>query len=275
MSRLAVTDLRYAYDDHEVLKGVSFEARPGELLAVLGPNGVGKSTLFRCMLGLLPHYKGRIEVDEKSIKEYSSAALARKIAYVPQSHYPSFNYSVFDMVLMGTTAVTHQLSSPGPEENTLADRAIDQLGITHLRNRGYKQVSGGERQLVLIARALAQQARLLIMDEPTANLDFGNQLRVLSQVRQLARDGYTVIQSTHSPDHAFQFADRVLAIKDGVVEACGPPDEVLTSELVGDLYGIRVQVIRNEVGTRTCVPVFGELSRHLDQPGPQNTGKPY
>jgi iron complex transport system ATP-binding protein len=146
------------------------------------------------------------------------------------------------MVLMGTTVQVGQFSAPGSAQEEQARVAMEEMGITHLAERGYQQISGGERQLVLIARALAQKARIVIMDEPTANLDYGNQLRVLGRVKSLAKRGYTIIQSTHSPDHAFLFADRVLALHDRRIAACGTPGEVLTSELIHKLYGIKVRV---------------------------------
>lgn len=239
----------------QVLNDVSFAALPGELLAVVGPNGVGKSTLFRCMLGILHGYTGQIEIEGEALQSLSAEALARKIAYVPQSHSPSFNYSVQDMVLMGTTAQMGPFSSPGEPQKETAQQALEMLGIQHLATRAFLRISGGERQLVLIARAIAQKAKVIIMDEPTANLDYGNQIRVLGKVKELAQSGYTIIQSTHSPDHAFWFANRVLALKDGRVAALGPPAQVLTPQLISSLYNVEVQV--EAMGSSFgCVPVL-------------------
>jgi iron complex transport system ATP-binding protein len=253
---IAVKDLSFSYGAHRVLDGVSFTAQSGELLAVLGPNGVGKSTLFYCLLGLSRPGGGEILLGGKPVGAAPPSELARQIAYVPQSHAPTFNYSVFDMVLMGTTARVGGLSAPGADELALADEALERVGIAHLRERGYLRISGGERQLTLIARALAQQAKILIMDEPTANLDYGNQLRVLSRVKALTREGYTVVQSTHNPDHAFLFADRVLALKDGRVAALGTPREAVTEELIESLYGVRVRLRENEDGRIFCEPML-------------------
>ena len=252
---IEVKNLTFSYGNHRVLNEVSFEAADSELLAVLGPNGVGKSTLFYCMLALQRPEAGVILLDGKPIHEIAPSQLAHRIAYVPQSHAPTFNYSVLDMVLMGTTARVGGFSAPGAEEVKAARGALERVGITHLAARGYLRISGGERQLTLIARALAQQARVIIMDEPTASLDYGNGLRVLSQVKELAKDGYTVIQSTHNPDHAFLFADRVLALNGGRVAAHGAPRECLTEDLIKELYGIRVRLRESEDGHTLCEPV--------------------
>jgi len=228
---------------------VSFSAKPGELLTVVGQNGAGKSTLFYCMLGLKRADSGDIFVGDRNIQEFRPIDLAKEIAYVPQSHAPTFNYTVFDMVLMGTTSQISQFSSPKAKQTEAVEAALERVGIADLAERGYLRISGGERQLVLIARALAQNARTLIMDEPTANLDYGNQLRVLSCVKSLAKSGYTIILSSHNPEHAFLFADRVLALKDGAVRAAGAPADVLSAELLYSLYGVPVSLRVTETGT--------------------------
>ena len=203
---IEVRDLRFGYGSGEVLRGVSFTAPTGQLTSVLGPNGVGKSTLFRCLLGLLKGYGGSITIDGEDTRRLSARRLAKKVAYIPQSHYPSFNYSVFNMVLMGTTSQVSLLSSPGEKQRQAAEEALERVGVGHLRDKGYTNISGGERQLVLIARALVQDAKVLILDEPTANLDYGNQIRVMEQLRALNAQGYTVVQSTHNPEQAFLFS---------------------------------------------------------------------
>lgn len=259
---IQVEGLGYAFKKKQVLSDVSFEQQPGSLLCLLGPNGVGKSTLFRCMLGLLPGYTGRIMINGRDARECSAGELARQVAYVPQSHAPAFSYSVLDMVLMGTSSQFSLLAVPGKKQRLLAAEALEQVGIAHLASRSFLHLSGGERQLVLIARALAQQARILMMDEPTANLDYGNQLRVLACVKELTRTGYTVILSTHNPDQALLFADQVLALSDGRVCAYGPPDQVITEELIEALYRVQIRLERlhdNQIAV--CIPRFAiELS---------------
>ena len=252
---MTVQDVSCRYGERRVLENVSFTARTGELVSILGPNGVGKSTLFKCMLGLLKGYTGRVSIDGGDIRGLTPAGLSRKIAYIPQSHYPAFNYSVFDMVLMGTSAHVGAFAQPGLKEAETARQALERLSIADFAHRDYMRLSGGERQLVLIARALAQQSRILIMDEPTANLDYGNQMRVLSQIRALAEDGYTVVQSTHNPEQAYLFSHTILAMQVGRIIAQGPPQAVLTSALIQDLYGIDARVESLDGGrVRVCVP---------------------
>lgn len=254
---IEVKNVSFSYDERPVLRNVSFCANEGEMLCVLGPNGVGKSTLFNCILGLLKPKNGEILLEGSSVQSFSARELARKIAFVPQSHAPTFNYSVFDMVLMGTTAHVGGISSPGAQQMKLAEDAIERVGITHLKKRGYMQISGGERQLSLIARAIAQQASLVIMDEPTANLDYGNQLRILIRVKELVNsEKLTVIQSTHNPDHVFLFADRVLALIGGQVAAFGTPEAAVTEELIESLYGVKVQLDKSFGGRMACRPVL-------------------
>lgn len=250
-----VKNLSFSYRARSVLTNVSFTAERGRLLSVLGPNGVGKSTLFRCILGLLKGYTGQILVDGADAKSLTARELARAVAYIPQSSYPAFSYSVHDMVLMGTQSRFSPFSSPGREGERLAAEALERLGIESLAHRAYTKLSGGERQLVLIARALAQQSPILLMDEPTANLDYGNQMRVLSKVRALTEEGYAILQSTHNPEQAYLFSHEILAMKDGSVLARGVPEEVLTAGLVRDLYGVEVEVesLRNDK-MRVCIP---------------------
>ena len=183
------------------------------------------------------------------------AELSHRVAYIPQSHTPIFNFSVFDMVLMGTTAQLPRFSSPGKQQIQLAEAAMERMGIAHLRDRGCGNISGGERQLALIARAIAQQAKILVMDEPSASLDYGNKLRVMETVKSLTRDDYTVIQSTHDPDQAYLYSDQILALFDGKILACGSPKETISSELISTLYGVDVEVCsmhRDDV--RVCIP---------------------
>ena len=252
---IEVTNLSFSYGENQVLDDINFTAQDNQLLSVLGPNGVGKTTLFRCILGLLTGYKGQILLDGIDIKGLGIEEMARLIAYIPQFHYPSFNYSVFDMVLMGTSVQVSAISSPGVKQKKLVDAALKRVGIYHLKNRGFTRISGGERQLVLLARALAQEAKILVMDEPTSNLDFGNQVRVLTEIKSLAKEGYTIIQSTHNPDQTFLFSDRVMAMKDGKVMAWGTPAEIYTEDLIYNLYGVEVEMESlYQDKARVCIP---------------------
>ena len=250
-----VQNLCFSYGEHEVLRDVSFAVEYGEFLSVLGPNGVGKSTLFRCMLGLLKPSAGAAYVDGQCVAQLGARQLAEKIAYIPQSHSPAFNFSVYDMVLMGTTAQTGSFASPGKRQRSLANKALDRLGIFHLADRGYANLSGGERQLVLIARAIAQEAKVLVMDEPSAALDFGNRMRVMRTVKGLTQDGYAVIQSTHDPEQAYMYSDKILALSGGRVAAFGTPQETITGDLISTLYAEAVEVcsMRGD-SIRVCIP---------------------
>ena len=252
---LNVERLSFSYGAREVLNDVSFSAENGQFVSVLGPNGAGKSTLFRCMLGILKPSAGRVTVEGQPVSALSPAELARRVAYIPQSHDPAFPYSVLDMVLMGTTARLGRFSSPGAAQTARAESALERLDIAHLRDRGYAGLSGGERQLVLIARALAQQAKILVMDEPSASLDLGNKLRVMQTVRGLTRDGCAVIQSTHDPDQAFYYSDKILALREGRVLAWGTPRDVIQSGLISHLYGVEAEVCSlREDRVRVCLP---------------------
>lgn len=252
---LEVRNLSFSYGEHPVLDDVSFSLEDGQVLSVLGPNGVGKSTLFHCILGLLTPQAGEILADGRNIRTLSSRELAQRIAYIPQSHNPAFHFNVLDMVLMGTTAQLGYFSAPGQKQLEQAQTVLEQLGISHLAQRGYAHISGGERQLCLIARAMVQQARILVLDEPSANLDYGNRIRVMQTLRALAKEGYAIIQSTHDPDQAYLYSDRILALCRGKVLAWGTPRETISNSLISRLYGVEVEVCSLREDTfRVCVP---------------------
>ena len=252
---IEVKDLCFSYGEREVLHGVSFRAEQGEFLSILGPNGVGKSTLFRCVLGLLRDYTGSITVEGRDAKSLSIREAAKLVAYIPQSSHPAFNYSVRDIVLMGTTSGLGTFSTPKKEDVRRVEEALEKIGISHLAERCFHRISGGERQLALIARALVQRAPVLMLDEPTASLDFGNQLLVLTQARELAREGYTVIQTTHNPEQSYMFSDRILALRGGEVLTEGRPKDVLTSDMMRQLYGVEVEVSSLfDDRARVCTP---------------------
>ena len=240
---IEVRNVSFAYlRGKTVLDDISFQIPDGEFVCLLGPNGVGKSTLFKCVLRLLTGYSGEIFVDGADSVSLSAKELSRRVAYIPQSAAAIFNYTVRDTVLMGTTAMTNGLRSPGKKEEAFVDQALKLLDIEYLKDRMFTRISGGERQLVLIARALAQQARILLMDEPTANLDYGNQLRFLEQIKTLSASGYTILESTHNPEQAFWYADRVLAVHGGKLIADGKPTEVMDAALLKTLYQIDVSI---------------------------------
>lgn len=254
---IEISGLRFSYGERPVLRDVSFTAEPGELIALLGPNGAGKSTLMRCMLGFLKNYTGQIRIDGQEICQLSRGALSKKVAYIPQSAPAVFNYSVLDTVLMGATNSIGMIGSPGAEHERRAMETLESLGVAHLAKRGCEELSGGERQLVLLARALIQDAGVLVMDEPTANLDYGNQNRVMERVSELAGHGYTILFSTHDPNQALLYASRALTLWDGAILTDGPPKLAMTEETLRTLYGIAVRrctLSASEGGMTVCVP---------------------
>ena len=250
-----IENLSFAYGTHQVLKNISLEVGDGTLVNVLGPNGTGKSTLFRCILGLYTSYHGSIIVNGKDISKLNIRERAREMAFIPQSHKPVYDYDVVDVVLMSSGAGSGAFFSPKKAHVDRALDALERVGIGHLAHRPYTRISGGEQQLVLIARALAQNANTIIMDEPTSALDYGNTVRVLSCVRQLSTEGLTVIQSTHQPDQAFLYADKTLVLFEGEVLAYGSPKDAITAELISKIYGVEVEVNSlHDDRVRVCVP---------------------
>ena len=255
--RLEVKDLSFSYGDNKVLDNVSFSSSGGEAIAVLGPNGVGKSTFFKCILGFLPIRKGKIEIEGKDVSIMKGKELSKYIAYIPQSSSPVFNHTVLDSVAMGMNNQIGLFSTPGEKEREKAAAALDRLGILKLKDRGCLNISGGERQLMLIARAMVQDARIIVMDEPTSSLDYGNSYRVMETIMSLSKDGYTILFSTHDPDAAMRYSDRVIAFYKGEIIRDGKPSTVLNTDVLSTLYSINV-AIRNvrvrEKEYSVCIP---------------------
>ncbi len=260
---LAAEALDFGYPGYRVGQGVSLHLAAGEVLALLGPNGSGKTTLFKTLLGLLPRQGGRLLLDGRELGALPRAVVAQRVSYVPQAHGGFFPYSVREMVLMGRTAHLGLFAVPSRRDRELVDEAIARMGLSALAEAAYTRISGGERQLVLIARALAQAATLMVMDEPTANLDFGNQMRVLERIRALAAEGIGVLLSTHDPDQVFLCAHRVALLRGGALLACGVPAEVMSDARLRELYGVDVSVatvLAGAVQRRVCLPLFGDRS---------------
>lgn len=238
---IEVKNLTFSYGKNKVLKGVDFRADKGELIAVLGPNGAGKTTLFRNLLGFLKPSSGEILINGKPVESYSEKELAGRIAYIPQNFNPAFNHTVIDTVLMGVTSKLGLFQSPSEEDEKHANDVLKTLGISELANSGCMKISGGERQLMLIARALLQNAGILVMDEPASSLDLANTNKVLNCIKSLSDKGYTVFMSTHNPQNALQYASRILCIKEGkIIHDCKP--EELTSSMIEEMYGVKVSI---------------------------------
>jgi iron complex transport system ATP-binding protein len=247
-----IQDLGFAYGEATVLHDLTMAAVPREVFAIVGPNAAGKTTLLRCIERILTPRTGTIRIDGRDLKSLSARDVSRRAASVPQSHAPAFPYAVQDVVLMGRNPHLGVSAQPGPHDVTVAEEAMDELGIRAIAARPYTQLSGGQLQLVLLARALAQEAHVLLLDEPTAHLDFRNRHLVLSTIRDLAvRRGLTVIMTVHDPNDAMQYADRVGLVSDGGLIALGTPDEVLTADNLGRLYGMPIDVLTD--GTRRVI----------------------
>lgn len=257
--KLEVRNATCGYEGKTVFSGISLELSTGDSLCLLGPNGVGKTTLFKTILGLLKLQAGKILLDGADIARWSRRELATKVGYVPQAHTPPFPFKVVDVVVMGRTAHLSAFSSPGTEDVAIAEDALTTLGIDYLKDRAYTEISGGERQLVLIARALVQKPDFLIMDEPTASLDFGNQIKVLHQIKKLVREGNMgIIMTTHFPNHAFFCASKVAVMGKDNTFSVGSADEVITEDYLKKVYGVAVKIItvgEQDGGTKVCVPV--------------------
>ena len=243
---LSIDDLSCGYGDKHVIDDFSLDVETGEIVCLLGPNGVGKTTLFKTILGLLPRLGGSVLLDGRDASGFTPKELARLVAYVPQAHTPPFAFTAHDVVVMGRLAHTGFFSSPRQEDHEVADEIMEQLGISFLANRTYTELSGGERQMTLIARALAQQPRFLMMDEPTASLDFGNQVQVLSAIKHLSESGLGVIMTTHVPDHLFQCEAKGVLLLRGGECLKGSAEELLTTENLERAYGIDVMILDSE-----------------------------
>jgi iron complex transport system ATP-binding protein len=248
--------LAFGFPGRVVGRDVSFSLAAGHVMCVLGPNGGGKTTLFRTLLGLLASQGGNILLEGKPLSTLSRREIARLCGYVPQGHGAYFAYTVREFVLMGRTAHLGAFSVPGKRDREIAARALESLGISHLCEKPLTEISGGERQLVLVGRALAQEPRLLVLDEPTASLDFGNQVRVLQQISALSAAGMSIVFSSQDPDHAFLTAQRALLLGEGRAMALGAPAEVIRADTLEQLYGVSVQVLRLQNGGHTCLPAL-------------------
>lgn len=256
---LEVDQVRGGYGGGDVVKGVSCCADAGDILCLVGPNGCGKTTLFRLLLGILPITGGGIRLDGQDVRSFSPRELASRIAYIPQYHTPIFSYTVLDVVVMGRAAQFSAFEAPKAADREAAFAALEKLNATHLANRKYTSLSGGQRQLILIARAICQSAKIFVLDEPAANLDYANHQLLMEVVADLARKGYCVVMSTHSPEHPASIGTRVLLMRDGQVAAFGPPEQVITPACLEPVYGIEIDVVtvRDRYGARRtiCLPV--------------------
>lgn len=233
----------FSYPRREVLKDINFTVDSGEILSILGSNGIGKTTLLRCMMGLMPWKSGRTLIDGKSLEQFSHRELWKKISYVPQAKGAALAYSARDMVLLGRSAHLGTLEQPGEKDMEIVEKAMKEVGVGHLADKDCNKMSGGELQMVLIARALATEPQLLILDEPESNLDFKNQLIVLNTICDLAREHHiSVIVNTHYPAHALKISDKALLLLQGNKSFYGRAEQVVNEENMRRAFGVNVSI---------------------------------
>ena len=271
---LDIRDYSFSFGQEPLLRDLSLSVDAGEIVCLLGPNGVGKTTLLDCVLGFHRNFSGSVTLCGKDILSYSRPQLAAKIAYVPQLHKPSFPYTVREVVLMGRTAHAGLFGAPGKEDYARCDAAMRRVGIEAFAERPYTSLSGGELKLVLLARALAQQTPLIVLDEPTSSLDFKNELLFLEMLADLVKnDGISVLMATHALQHPFYFETKHLPVKAvmlsrGAPAQIGTPTELLTPKTLLDVYGVRavVQEMTDEQGnTVKTIAVLGSETKDVSE----------
>lgn len=254
MNVLEVSELAAGYGDRPVLRQVSFSVAPGELWAILGPNGAGKSTLLRACLGLHPPQSGRIAVLGRPIADWSRRQLAQRIAWVPQGFQGGLGFTGLELVLMGRNPRLGIWGIPSRSDTSRALSLMGELDIEHVAQRSIDALSGGERRLLLVARALAQEPQILLLDEPTAFLDLKHQVEVLGRVKARVKKGLAAVAVVHDVNHAAAFADRVLLLKSGRVLALGSPAAMMTTEVLEQLYELPIASAHTQEGQAVFAP---------------------
>jgi iron complex transport system ATP-binding protein len=244
---ISLQGIHFQYDPEDplVLSDLSLEIPAAKVTAILGPNGTGKTTLLHILLGLLKPSQGIAQVAGKKHKEYSRVELSRLIGLVPQFESIPFNFSVYEYVLLGRSPYLNPFQLPGEEDHRIACQALESAGILHLASKPVMEISGGERQLVHIARVFTQQTKILLLDEPTAHLDLQNQNRILSLLRKMAQGGSTAVMTTHDPNAAIYVAEHFVLMSKGKIAAQGPVEEVITPEILSGIYQTPIRVEKN------------------------------
>lgn len=256
-----VTDGCFGYaDGRHILNNINFDVQQKEILSILGSNGVGKTTLLKCTLGLLKWYSGATSIDGKNVQAMKHAELWKNIGYVPQAKLSAFAYTIDEMVLLGRNSHLGMLQQPGKKDKEIAEKCIDRIGIGYLKGKLCSKISGGELQMVLIARALASQPKLMILDEPESNLDFKNQLIVLETIKSLRdEEGISSIVNTHYPEHAISISDKALILNRDGSSVFGPADRSIVEPTLEKAFGVNVKIkdFYHSEKKYTCVlPLF-------------------
>ncbi|MDQ1254409.1 MAG: iron complex transport system ATP-binding protein [Euryarchaeota archaeon] len=267
---LEVKSLAFSYGNGPVFEDVSFSLRRGEVMCILGPNGAGKSTLIKCIAGILKPAAGSVRIRGKDAASLGARDVARHIGYVPQQNETVFPFTVLDFVMMGRAPHLSMFASPGAKDIEIAKSSLALVGLSGYADRPLASLSGGQSQMVLIARALTQQPSLLLLDEPTSHLDFGNQILVLETVQKLASMGMSVLMNTHTPDHAFLIGSRAAALTGGRLVAVGEVETVVTGKMMSSVYGINVAVTEIEkLNRKVCLPLKRQIEKEEGQKGKQ------
>ena len=253
---LLVENLSYHYDDgRNIFKNVTLQVSQGDILVILGSNGVGKSTLLNCVANHLTPQQGKVTIEGKNVRDMSAVELAQKAAYVAQFHNPIFAYSVRDVVLLGRSAYMNALKGPSHEDVEISNHTMEQMGIIHLAEKPYTNISGGERQLVMFAQAIVQSPSYLILDEPTSHLDFGNQIKCLEIIENMAQNGFGVLMTSHFPDHSLMFDHNVAILHNGRTIDCGSAANIITKGNMEKMYGIKVEINNQAFHRNVCIPM--------------------
>lgn len=260
MEVLKIKNLSFSYSGVNVLKGVSFAVEQGEVFSILGPNGSGKTTLLKCLNGILEpekgKKKGKVFIEGRDISELSAREIAKKIAYVPQIHKPVFPYSVLEVVVMGRNPYLAPFSHPEKKDISIAIENLKRVGAVNLKDKLYTELSGGEMQLVLIARALSQEPLILILDEPTSHLDFKNQIMILKIVSGLSKDRrITIVMSMHNPNYAMLYSTRVMYLVKGETAGIDVPEKLINSKYLKKVYNVETDMVRLN-GKRWVIPSY-------------------
>ncbi|MGF7117589.1 ABC transporter ATP-binding protein [Methanobacterium oryzae] len=237
-----------------IFEDINFSVEKGDVFCILGANGAGKTTLIKCLNGLMKLSSGKVLLKGKDIYSLNHSEIAKNMGHIPQIHNSTFSFSVLDVVLMGRAPHLDVFSSPSKKDVKLAEKSLKSLNIYHMKDKPYTEISGGEQQLVFIARVLTQEPDVLLLDEPTSHLDFGNQIRTLNIIEKLAKNGLSVVMSSHFPDHAFISANKVAIMKGKSFIDIGTPDEVVTEENMEKAYGIKVKIADMDY-RRACIPL--------------------
>lgn len=249
--KLEVKNLQFRYGKgRDIFSDVSFTLEKGDILSILGANGAGKSTLLNCIAGLFRPAGGQILLDERSTAQMSRNEIAKHIGYVPQMHSPSFSFSVLEFTVMGRAPYIGAFSKPSKEDYEIAENSLERMGVIHLKDKVFTEMSGGEQQMVMLARVLTQEPQIIMFDEPTNHLDFGNQYKTIDMIGHLAAEEYTVIVTTHNPDHAIRLGGFAAVLDRNGRLLTGSAQESLTSEVLSKLYGIDIAVEYNKIAGR-------------------------